>query len=84
MSPGKLIIRMYSMGVCDTLGMNNQDALSEDLESDAFLNSALQRFMSDLYMLQIWFVPCTLIRLITSRYYLSERGTKDRDEKRDE
>ena len=29
--------------------MSNQDALSEDLESDPLLNSALQRFTSKLY-----------------------------------
>ena len=40
---GKSIIRMYSMGACAVLGMSNQDALSEDLESDPFLNSALQK-----------------------------------------
>ena len=39
---------MYSMGACAALGISNQDALSEDLESDpAFLNSALQRFTCD-------------------------------------
>ena len=48
-SLGKSIIRMYLMGACTALGMSNQDALSEDLESDSFLNSALQRFMSELY-----------------------------------
>ena len=31
---GRLIIKMYSMGACVVLGMNNQEALSEDLESD--------------------------------------------------
>ena len=35
---------MYSMGACSALGIRNQDALSEDLENDPFLNSALQRF----------------------------------------
>ena len=40
----KSIINMYSMGTCTTLGISNQDALSEDLENDPFLNSALQRF----------------------------------------
>ena len=34
---------MYSMGACSALGITNQDALSEDLENDPFLNSALQR-----------------------------------------
>ena len=41
-SLGKSIINMYSMGVCAALGISNQDALSENLESDPFLKSALQ------------------------------------------
>ena len=43
-SLGCSIINMYSMGACAVLGISNQDALSEDLENDPFLNSALQRF----------------------------------------
>ena len=43
-SLGKSIINMYSMGACSALGITNQDVLSEDLENDPFLNSALQRF----------------------------------------
>ena len=43
-SLGKSIINMYSVGACAALGISNQDALSEDLESDPFLNSTLQRF----------------------------------------
>ena len=43
-SLGKSIIDMYSMGACAVLGISDQDALSEDLEIDPFLNSALQRF----------------------------------------
>ena len=39
--PGRSIINMYSMGACSALGITNQDALSEDLENDPFLNSAL-------------------------------------------
>ena len=39
---GHSIINMYSMGACAVLGISNQDALSEHLESDTFLNSALQ------------------------------------------
>ena len=35
------------MGACAVLGMTTQDALSEDLESDPFLNSALQRFTGE-------------------------------------
>ena len=40
-SSGKSIIKMYSRKACAVLGMSNQDMLSEDLESDPFLNSAL-------------------------------------------
>ena len=46
---GCSIINMYLMGVCALLGISNQDALSEDLENDPFLNSALQRFTCELY-----------------------------------
>ena len=43
-SLGCSIINMYSMGACAALGISNQDALSEDLQNNPFLNSALQRF----------------------------------------
>ena len=43
-SLGKSIINMYSMGACSALGITNQEALSENLENNPFLNSALQRF----------------------------------------
>ena len=48
-SLGRSVINMYSMGVCALQGISNQDAPSEDLESDPFLNSALQRFTCELY-----------------------------------
>ena len=48
-SLGKSIINMYSMSACAALGISNQDALSEDLESDPFLSSALQRLTCELY-----------------------------------
>ena len=40
-SLGHSIINMYSMGAGAALGINNQETLSEDLENDPFLNSAL-------------------------------------------
>ena len=46
---GRSIINFYSMGACTVLGITNQEALSEDLENDPFLNSALQRFFCELY-----------------------------------
>ena len=48
-SLGHSIINMHSVGVCSALGITNQEALSEDLENDPFLNSALQRFTCELY-----------------------------------
>ena len=45
----KSIIKMYSMEACAILGMTIQDVLSEGLESDPFLNSALQRYTCELY-----------------------------------
>ena len=53
--------------------------LSEDLESDPFLNSALQRFTCELYYRFSSFLAPLSVGLITSRHYLSEhnknRGT---------
>ena len=64
------------MGACAILGTSNQDALSEDLESDPFLNSALQRFTGELYYRFGSFLAPLSIGLITSRHYLSEHGIK--------
>ena len=60
-SLGRSIINMYSMGVCSALGITNQEALSEDLENNPFLNSALQRFTLRI-VLQIVFVFSSLKR----------------------
>ena len=71
-SLGKSIINMYSMGACAVLGITNQEALSEDLENDPFLNSALQRFTCELYYRFGSFLAPLSIGVITSRHYLSE------------
>ena len=71
-SLGHSIINMYLMGVCAALGISNQDALSEDLESDPFLNSALQRFTCELYYRFGSFLAPLSVGIITSRHYLSE------------
>ena len=73
-SLGKSIINMYSMGACAALGITNQDALSEDLENDPFLNSALQRFTCELYYRFGSFLAPLSVGIITSRHYLSERN----------
>ena len=77
-SLGKSIINMYSMRACAALGISNQDALSEDLENDPFLNSALQRFTCELYYRFGLFLAPVYVELITSRHYLSEHSNKSR------
>ena len=71
---GRSIINMYSMGACAVLEITNQDALSEDLENDAFLNSALQRATCKLYYRFGLFLAPLSIGIIMSRHYLSERN----------
>ena len=61
-SLGRSIINMYSMGVCAALGITNQDALSEDLESD---RSFPKLCSSKIYLgavLQIRFILSSLKR----------------------
>ena len=73
-SLGKSSINMYSMGACSALGIRNQEALSEDLENNPFLNSAFQRFTCELYYRFSSFLAPLSIGIITSRHYLSERN----------
>ena len=65
------IINMYSMGACAALGINNQDALSEDLENNLFLNSTLQRLLY--YRFGSFLAPLS-VGIITSRHYLTEHN----------
>ena len=73
-SLGKSIINMYSMRACAALGITNQDALSEDLENDSFLKSALQRFTCELYYRFGSFLAPLSVAIITSKNYLSQRN----------
>ena len=63
---------MYSMGACTVIGITNQDALSEDLENDPFLNSTLQRATCELYYRFGLFLAPLSTGIITSRHYLYE------------
>ena len=72
------------MGACAVLGITNQDALSEDLESDPFLNSALQRFTCEFYCRFGSFLASLSIGSTTSRHYLSENGIKNGGGRSDE
>ena len=73
-SLGCSIINMYSMGACAALGISNQKALSEDLENNQFLNSALQRFTCELYYRFGSFLAPLSVGIIMSRHYLSEHN----------
>ena len=67
---------MYLMGACAVLGMSNKGELSEDLESDPFLNSTVQRFTCSLYYPFGSFIIPLNIGIITSIHYLLEHGIK--------
>ena len=76
-SLGCSIINMYSMGACSALGITNQDALSEDLENDPFLNSALQRFTCEVYYRFGSFLAPLSVGIIMSRHYLLSEHNKN-------
>ena len=83
-SLGKSIINMHSMGACAALRISDQDALSENLEKDPFLNSALQRFTCELYYRFSSFLAPLSVGLITSRHYLTERNKNEGNERKTE
>ena len=64
-----MIIGMILMGACSALGISNQEALSEDLETDHFLNLAIQRPTCEYH-------HRFRSGLITIMHYLSEHGIK--------
>ena len=76
-SLGRSIINMYSVGACSVLGITNQAALSEDLENDPFLNSALQRFTCELYYRFGSFLAPLSVGIIISRHYLLSEHNKN-------
>ena len=85
-SLGCSIINIYSMGACSALGITDQDAaLSEDLENDPFLNSALQRATCELYYRFGSFLAPLSVGIITSRHYLlSERNKMEMENKNEQ
>ena len=62
----KSVINLYSNIACSTLGVGNQQDLSNDLECNRFLNTALQRFRCDMYYR---FGPIS-VGIITSKHYM--------------
>ena len=78
-SLGKSIINLYSNVACSVLGVGNQKELSTDLESDPFLNTALQRSTCDLcYCFGALLAPVS-IGIITGKHYAKTSITKLND-----
>ena len=68
-SLGKSVINLYSNIACSVLGVGNQQDLSNDLECDPFLNTALQRLTCDLYCRFGAFIAPVSVGIITGKHY---------------
>ena len=78
-SLGKSIINLYSNLACSVLGIGNQQELSTDLESNPFLNTALQRFTCDLYYHFGAMLAPVSVGIITGKHYAKNSVTKLND-----
>ena len=58
------------------LGVGNQQELSTDLESDPFLNTALQGFTCDLYYRFSSLLAPVSVGIITGKHYAKNSVTK--------
>ena len=68
-SLGKSVINLYSNIACSVLGVGNQQELSTDLESNPFLNTAIQRFTCDLYYRFGALLAPVSVGIITGKHY---------------
>ena len=78
-SLSKSVINLYSNVTCSVLGIGNQQDLSDDLECDPFLNTAMQRFTCDLYYRFGAFLAPVSVGIITGKYYTKNSVTKLND-----
>ena len=78
-SLGKSVINLYSNLACSVLGVGNQQELSTDLESDSFLNTAMQRFTCDLYYRFSALLAPVSVGIITCKHYAKNSITKLND-----
>ena len=78
-SLGKSVINLYSNVACSVLGVGNQQELSTNLESDPFLNTALQRFTCDLYYRFGALLAPVSVGIITGKHYAKNSNTKLND-----
>ena len=75
-SLGKSVINLYSNLACSALGVGNQQELSIDLESDPFLDTAMQRFTCDLYYRFGALSAPISVGIITGKHYAKNSVTK--------
>ena len=74
-SLGKSVINLYSNIAYSVLGVGNQQDLSDDLECDPFLNTALQRLTCDLYYrFGALLAPASIV-IITGKHYAENSVT---------
>ena len=78
-SLGKSIMNLYSNIACSVLGVGNQQELSTDLECDPFLNTAMQRFICDLYYRFGALLAPISVGIITGKHYAKNSVTRLND-----
>ena len=78
-SLGKSVINLYSNIACSVLGIGNHQELSTDLESDPFLNTAMQRFTCNLYYRFGALLAPVSVGIVTGKHYTKNSITKLND-----
>ena len=78
-SLGKSVINLYSNLACSVLGIGNQQELSTDLECDPFLNTAMQRFTSELYYQFGALLAPVSVGIIAGKHHAKNSITKSND-----
>ena len=68
-SLGKNVVNLYSNIAYSLLGVGNQQDLSDNLECDPFLNTAMQRFTCDLYYRFGTMLAPVSVGIITDKHY---------------
>ena len=72
----KSVINLYSNIACNVLGVGNQQDLSNVLEGDQFLNTALQKLTCDLYYRFGAFLALVSVGIITGKHYAKNSCVK--------
>ena len=76
---GKNVINLHSNIADSVQCIGNQQDLSDDLECDPFLNTAMQRFTSDLYYRFGAFLAPFSVGILTGKHYAKNSIAKLND-----